>query len=214
MTAEETEAVVLEEVARTLKAEGFEVYLHPKEPIRPAFLGPYTPDAIAIGNNKKIVIEVTPAGPMATAKLTKLTALVNSEPGWEFRAVVFPAVSPGLEIAPVELMRKRLEDARALVSAGQNPAALLVCWAVFEAFARRQSQTRFAKPQTPGRIVELLASDGTITPNEADKLRGLAKIRNEFIHGSLDPVITTEDVSVFINILNVLIRELKAKSRI
>src|SRR4051812_12341812 len=92
----------------------------------------------------------------------------------------------GPEIVPIETIKGVLGDAEKLLKAEQFPAALLLCWAAFEAFARNQLQSTFARPQTPGRIVEILAGDGILTPTEADKLRLLARQRNNFIHGALD----------------------------
>jgi uncharacterized protein YutE (UPF0331/DUF86 family) len=63
---------------------------------------------------------------------------------------------------------------------------------------------RFERPQTPGRLVQVLASEGYVTPSEADKLRGLAEKRNKLVHGELRTRISEADVAQMTDILSTL----------
>ena len=58
-----------------------------------------------------------------------------------------------------------------LLEQGFVGAAFLLGWASFEAAGRALMVEEFRKPQTPGRLVELLAGAGYLTPTEADRLR-------------------------------------------
>jgi uncharacterized protein YutE (UPF0331/DUF86 family) len=60
---------------------------------------------------------------------------------------------------------------------------------------------KFEKPQTPGRLIGLLASEGYLTPSEADRRRELAKARNALIHGELATQISNDEVRNFSAIL-------------
>lgn len=71
----------------------------------------------------------------------------------------------------------RLADAR---------AALLLAWASLEAIARNLEPGETIRPQTPGRVVELLAAGGFVTPTQAELLRNMASLRNQVIHGNVD----------------------------
>jgi uncharacterized protein YutE (UPF0331/DUF86 family) len=65
-------------------------------------------------------------------------------------------------------------------------AALLLAWASLEAIARNLEPSETTRPQTPGRVVELLAAGGFVTPTQAELLRNMADIRNQVIHGNVD----------------------------
>ncbi len=92
-----------------------------------------------------------------------------------------------------------------LNEAGLTPAALLIGWATFEALGRRLSPTRFKRPQTPARLVEVLASEGQLMPSEADSARQLITARNRLIHGDLEVEVTKEDIARLPAILRTLL---------
>ena len=55
-----------------------------------------------------------------------------------------------------------------------------------EATARLAEPLNFTRPQPSARLVEFLASQGYVTPDEAGLLRSLGRLRNAASHGSLD----------------------------
>jgi hypothetical protein len=77
-------------------------------------------------------------------------------------------------------------------------AALLTGWAVFEAAARALLPDSLKRPQPPARLIEALASEGYIMPDEADLLRRLSRTRNEVAHGRLDLTPSADDVALLI----------------
>lgn len=83
--------------------------------------------------------------------------------------------------------------------------ALLMSWATLEALGRTLLPERLVRPQTPGRLVEVLATDGYVTPSEADRLRELARVRNRLIHGGLQVKIASKDIKAFRGILKGLL---------
>ena len=58
MRQDTEERAVLEQIASNLEAEGFKVIVQPSLHIVPAFLRDYEPDAIAIGRDQNLVIEI------------------------------------------------------------------------------------------------------------------------------------------------------------
>jgi uncharacterized protein YutE (UPF0331/DUF86 family) len=93
---------------------------------------------------------------------------------------------------------KRLTEVRKLATAGHFEPSLLLGWATLEAVARAVVSEKFAKPQSPGRIVETLAMDGYITPTEADQVRALVTKRNRLIHGALDVRVSATEIENFV----------------
>jgi uncharacterized protein YutE (UPF0331/DUF86 family) len=63
--------------------------------------------------------------------------------------------------------------------------ALLPAWAALEAAARVLVPDQLARPQPSSRLLELLASEGYVTPEEADALREISHLRNRAAHGDL-----------------------------
>jgi uncharacterized protein YutE (UPF0331/DUF86 family) len=75
-------------------------------------------------------------------------------------------------------------------------------WSIFKAASTPQTLER---PQTTGRLLEVLASDGAITPDEADELRQIARLRNEAAHGRLDVVVTREQIEALAYVIRTLL---------
>jgi uncharacterized protein YutE (UPF0331/DUF86 family) len=99
---------------------------------------------------------------------------------------------------------ERIAEIRQLITTNNLSPALLLAWASFEAVGRMLAPDQFQRPQSPGRLVQLLASEGYLTPTEADKLRTLATKRNTIIHGELQTAVSREDVEDFARILDTL----------
>lgn len=202
----------LQRTAADLIEEGFEVFEHPRAPLIPKFLGGYQPDLIAIRGDKRLVIEIKGLSPSSNDKIKKLAQLFQGQKDWEFRVVWIEPASRikdnALPILSREQIRISLQEVRKLKTRGHTESALLLSWATFEAVARAMLPSRFGRPQTPGRVVEVLAGEGYITPSEADNLRDLAEIRNKFIHGGLQTKVDKDNITVFVEILEVLIKEL------
>lgn len=205
---ETAETLVLERLVRTLGAEGYEVYLHPNRLLIPTFLGDLSPDAIALRKDKNLVIEVSGRSQQAAQKLQELSALVQTQEGWELRVV---SVNPANELDLLQVqdavnIRERIAEVKQIASAGHPESALLVAWATFEALARALRTKQFERAQTPGRIVQALATDGLLTPTEADLLRALAQKRNRFIHGELQVRVSAAEIKKFGAVLESMAR--------
>jgi hypothetical protein len=183
------EEAVLETLVPDLEAEGYQVLVHPQRAALPEFMRAYQPDAIAVKRDKKIAIEVkTSAAPHTERRIQQIREIFTAHPEWEFRLVYAPPRSPELRL-PKPSRDIVLENAKRIpeILDESGPlAALLTGWSVLEAAARFLMPTEMAKPQTPARLLETLASTGYLTPEEADNLRPLGRLRNEAAHGRLD----------------------------
>jgi hypothetical protein len=121
-------------------------------------------------------------------------------PDWELRFVYAPPVNSDANIPVVskQTVSEHLDRLEASVEAMGLAAALLTGWALFEAAARALLPSSLTRPQSPARLIETLASEGYVTPDEADMLRRVSRTRNEIAHGRLDLTPSRDDVALLI----------------
>jgi len=155
-------------------------------------------------------------GPSTPALLSNLKERFEHSLDWDLRVYYArPSDERGsLEVVSKAEINGSLATVGKLIELGERKAALLMSWATFEAIGRALLPKRFERPQSPGRLIEVLAMDGQLLPNEADTLRTLADLRNRLIHGKLDVEVPVEDLRKFIGILNSLAKRLsRSRSR-
>jgi uncharacterized protein YutE (UPF0331/DUF86 family) len=214
MSQRESEAEFLKNVVTELEDDGYEVFLQPQSPILPPFLKDFRPDAIARRGGQHLVVEVLQSLTGNESKLAAITAAIRANPGWELRVhLVSPtARQSALTKQPLDAIRTSTDEIQQLVDSGYYRAALLMAWSTFEAIARITMPSDFERPQSPGRLVQLLAQEGYVTPSEADILRRLAEKRNVLIHGNIQTDVTKADVEGLTQILRKLIELQQAAS--
>jgi hypothetical protein len=214
MNPEASEAEALRGVIPELEAEGYDVFVRPNPPLVPAFLGGFQPDAIAIRSDKNLLVEII-SKPGTDHKLERLRGLLRDQPNWELRVVlVSPTTVPDpLEVQTPDAIKRRVAEMQKLITEGHAGPALLLGWALFEAASRKLLVEQFRRPQTPARLVNVLAGDGYLTPLEADRLRLLAKKRNAFVHGELQADIGADDVQQLIEVLQTMLEMIEKGSQ-
>jgi uncharacterized protein YutE (UPF0331/DUF86 family) len=211
MSAETIENVVLERLVPDLESQGYDVFVHPNKQMVPPFLGTYVPDLIALRNDKNLVIEIKHRRGRAENVLKDLAKRFEGQNQWEFRVVwINPSESEdGLTLQSREAISTRLKEISRLLGAGFVDSAMLMAWATFEAIGRKLMPKEFERPQSPGRLVQVLAKEGHVTPDEGDVLRQLVDMRNRFIHGELTIAISRHQVESFVRILSSLAKNIE-----
>jgi hypothetical protein len=196
----ELERLILETMVPELEADGFRVVIHPKRDTLPTFLQGYHPDMVAYKDNKKLAIEIMGQAPSSKPKERMLRERFAGHPDWELRFVYAPPVNSDANIPVVskQTVSEHLDRLEASVEAMGLAAALLTGWALFEAAARALLPSSLTRPQSPARLIETLASEGYVTPDEADMLRRVSRTRNEIAHGRLDLTPSRDDVALLI----------------
>lgn len=182
------EQAVFQTLLPQLEAEGFHVFVHPSKTMLPPFMKVYRPDAIAYKGDRKLAIEVVGDTPGLDLKAQRLVELFTSHPEWELR---FVHASPrqrenAIPVTSKENIEASLQQIESSLDIMGSSAALLYGWAVFEAAARSLTQEALDKGRASSSLLEKIASEGYITPDEADALRRTNRIRNEIAHGRLD----------------------------
>jgi hypothetical protein len=196
----------LEQLLPQLQAEGYTVYLEPSRQLLPPFMEGYTPDAIALRHDKNLAIEVIVEGHSSKVKEDQLRHRFESTKDWDLRFYYVRPASrrEGLPAVENKTIDSSIASFESLISGGQLLAASLIGWATFEALGRALSPEKFTRPQSPARLIEALATDGFVTPSEADLLRKLANSRNRLIHGALNESIDPAELTKFVSILKAL----------
>jgi uncharacterized protein YutE (UPF0331/DUF86 family) len=87
---------------------------------------------------------------------------------------------------------------------GLSQLSMLLCCATFEALARSLMFDRVAAPQSPASVKAKIAEQGHLTPDQANRLRELAKKRSRLIHGDLGMAVSAQDMSFLILVVKVL----------
>jgi uncharacterized protein YutE (UPF0331/DUF86 family) len=213
--SESTEADVLQALLPQLEEEGYTVYLHPNRPLIPSFLKGYAPDAIALRPDKNLAIEIALRQTDDNKeRIQRIARMFQGQDKWELRVYWGGPTSPHapLRVQTPEEIEARIAQLRVLGDKGHLEPALLLAWATFEALARATLSREFERPQTPGRIVEILAREGYVTPTEADQLRRLSDKRNKLVHGELQVRVSKEEIAAFEEVLNTLLAQVHQTS--
>jgi hypothetical protein len=167
----------------------------------------YQPDAIAMKADKKLAIEVKSRSSQAEPHIQRLQELFTSHPDWELRIIYAPTQNAERTIAvpPRKLVLENLDRLLEIFDEAGPVPALLTGWSVFEAAARGLIPETLGRPQTPERLLEKLASEGYITPGEADALRTLGQLRNDAAHGRLDAAVTRAQLADLVSVTHTLL---------
>lgn len=200
------ESNALRDLQQVSEAHGLKFYIKPPREILPAFLGDFQPDAIALGPEGGLIIEVKLRGSPASEKqLATIAKKVSDQKGWEFRAIYLN--SPMDEAPPIATptpvqVQAALEEIEALMKSGHLAAAFVTAWAALESLARLASanggvggQKGFSSIQA----IQTLAEAGYLENEAATQLRDMAKLRNAVVHGDLSIDVPAEQVEGLLN---------------
>jgi uncharacterized protein YutE (UPF0331/DUF86 family) len=198
---------VLESIMPRLEADGYDVYMHPPASLLPPFMEGYVPDMIALGRPKNLAIEIVSEASPSSSNLGRTRQRFEGASDWELRVYYIRPTSTeeAVETVSTDTIEDSLRSIDKLVSDRQLQPALLMAWATLEALGRALLPDKLARPQSAGLLVEALASDGLVTPTEADVLRRIAKQRNRIAHGNLKLPIQQADLDKLSGILKTLL---------
>jgi uncharacterized protein YutE (UPF0331/DUF86 family) len=156
----------------------------------------YQPDAIAVKDKKKIAIEIKRDIGRHAARMEELQQIFAKDPEWELRVYYIPGrpEEENIQIPSLPEIDAALAEVDQLKRAGHLRAALIMAWAALEAAGRAVLPADLARPQPANRLVEALASEGVVTPADADSLRKAIDLRNAAAHGHLAIPVTVHDI--------------------
>ncbi|NDW07222.1 hypothetical protein [Jiella pacifica] len=193
-----TERGVIDAMEPHWTARGYTVIREPTEAQVPKFFGGFRPDAIAVGRDPSLLIEVQrPGSNAAEYQLRMLQELLKGRNDWRLEILYAPSETPLVEPVATEWIKSAFFSAAQLLAQNAR-AAFLLAWAAFEA-ALRQRFPAEAKGPVSTRLLALLDA-GEISQDEHRRLLELSRKRNALAHGQLDAPITGQDVSVIVEL--------------
>jgi len=105
-----------------------------------------------------------------------------------------------------------LGESEALATGGHHAAALVSTWAALEALARLASSGGEAGPSSasPLQAIQALAADGFVESEVADRLRGLARLRDAVVHGDFSADVAADQVEMLVRDLRTIASDMEA----
>jgi hypothetical protein len=208
------ESNALRNLRQISEARGLKFYINPPREIIPEFLGDFRPDAIALGPEGGIIIEVKLRGSPASEKqLAAIARRVSGQKGWEFRAIYLNPTAdetPPIAKPTPEQLQATLREIEVLIKSGHPAAGFLTAWAALESLARlARGDSEAGRPRglPPIQTIQILAEEGYLENEVADQLREMAKLRNAVVHGDLSVNVPAEQVEDLLRQLQVIASE-------
>lgn len=148
-------------------------------------------------------------------QLAELSKTVSRQKGREFRVIY---LNPSADRTPLigrptwPQLHAALRESEALAAGGHHTAALVSAWAALEALARLASSGSDAGPSSasPLQAIQALAADGFVESEVADRLRGLARLRDAVVHGDLSVDVTAGQVGMLVRDLRTIASDMEA----
>ncbi len=206
--------VLLDRIRESYERQGYEFFANPTGDLLPAFLRGYSPDAIALKSDDRIIIELKVSNhPSWGEQLSKLADCVKGQPGWHIKVhSALPRAEDSLDIQTQNpaIIRSRLQEIEGLALTGQSRAAFVMGWSVLEAITRDLASERglnAGKPFSSGGLVQFLEMQGMIDDRAGHLLRQQAHLRNLVVHGDLSAEVSPEAVTGLVSLIGDLLAQ-------
>lgn len=132
--------------------------------------------------------------------LAQIAKQVAARTGWEFQVIYINPTSEAL--APIskptaDQLRVALGELQELARTGHHGAALITGWAILESLARlvlADSDLNRTGTFSLIQAVQILAEEGYLESEAAQRLRQMAHLRNAVVHGNFSTEVSTEQV--------------------
>jgi hypothetical protein len=204
VTATVSERRLLQLLRPRYEAQGYLFIEYPRGDALPAVLEGFRPDAIAIGPQKNIVIEIKlRRGRPSQDQLQALSEQLRKHPDWELQVIYGNELDLQDEPSPAPSrleIEKQIDEAQGLSELGHHRAALILAWAALEAIARAAAPGEVigGSSRAPRQVLEILERMGRLTFEEAGQLRNALLLRNAVVHGDYQREVGGADVGLVI----------------
>ena len=203
---QEADAQFMETLRSRFEKAGFAFTADPAPETLPGFLGSYRPDALAQKPGQNIAIEVKRGfSPSASTGLTEICHLFRGQPDWHLQVIYQGADSAEtlpIPAADETTIRNGEDEIRRLLTAREVRPAFVMSWSLLEAALRNADKETPRRPRPAGTVVQTLAMNGYITPDEERRLRALANVRNRIVHGDLVAEVSERDVESILSAID------------
>jgi len=180
---------VLQDLKIAYESKGYRFYVEPKGSFLPNELADFRPDAIAISDNERIIIEViNKAAKNYKKKVKQIREQMSLVPGnWKLEIVSIDGISEDEFIIPSEatlyLISSQIRD---LLEQDFIEPTILMCFAAIEGVGRmilQKNNTNFDKRLAGYQLFATLEENGFITARNSKFLRRMWEGRNLYAHG-------------------------------
>lgn len=204
------------DLAADYTRRGYTVISQPTLKDTPEFLRPYLPDLLATKDDERWIVDVKTPGftrdqsdekQGAWSRLSQKVA----EAGWRFRLVVAKPGEDDLRsytIAEPAEIEAGLAIPPKLAGEGQQGAALMLAWSLFEAAARRRlllDDEDPGRPATRVGLVKTLIHLGYVDESELEALRDIESLRNQIAHGLFKAQVPSDGITLLANLTRQLL---------
>ncbi|MEQ8815439.1 MAG: hypothetical protein RLO51_03645 [Thalassobaculum sp.] len=205
MPALADERTALDLIENRLKKDGYTLVRSPGPEQLPAFLRGFRPDAIAVGADPSLVIEVMHSRTAsATTQIRQINSLLSGHEDWRLEVVYVSPDGTAVGSTTPEEVRATLRGLQKL-SEIEPRGALLLAWSSMEAIGRILQPALAARSISPNSLIDLLISHGHASQGDGPLLRRLGNMRNAISHGQLSLTPSSEDLAELLRIAERLV---------
>ncbi len=194
-------------------ARGYTVVRSPRPEQLPGFLGDHQPDAIAIGKEPGLIIEVVGTRSRADqGRAQRLHGVLKNRNDWRLEILYAPAAGPLLRSVTAHEIRQTADRLRNPADADQR-GSLLVGWAALEATTRILEPDQASEALSSGSLVELLVGMGYLEQGKLADLWRLGEMRDAIVHGQIDLEPGPEDIRRLLDLVDEVMTVLEHRAQ-
>ena len=197
---------------QAFEARGMKFHIHPSREIIPEFLGGFQPDAMALGPDGGVIIEVkSRKSPGLERNLSEIAKKVSGQKGWEFRLIYLNPLMdeiPSIAKPTPEQLQNTFREIEALTEGGHSAAAFVIAWAALESLARLARGDVGTRNVSPLQAIQILAEEGYLENQIAGGLRDMVRLRNAVVHGDLSVDVPAGQVKSLLDQLQTIASEI------
>ncbi|WP_417477707.1 hypothetical protein [Maricaulis sp.] len=201
---------ILDLLREQYESDGYTFITHPPVSTLPSEFGSFRPDAIAIKEDERTVIEIK--GGSSTAGVQQLQKVMSSLPNWSMRVVKFGDISADAEVLDLSLppgFFTALNEFNFLVQTGRINSALLLGWGLLETVLTRTLHDNYqfepSRAPSPLELISNAELHGVLAADDARFTRKISQKRAAIAHGKFRTLPSFEDVVRLQTLLELLL---------
>jgi len=210
------ESRILNVLREQYEADGYNFYKHPSRNLLPNDLDGFQPDAMAISEDEKIIIEVvSKLSKQKSRQLDTVAKVLKNESEWKFRLVIADNFDLGevssRKKATLKSIQSSINRIEKLETYEFLNEGFLLQWSVLEAISvhliekLNAGNTNITSMRW---VLSFLEQEGHLSFRDTKALRKLLDIRNVIVHGGLSVNVSKKEYSKLDGLVRSLFSEI------